>query len=247
LTWIPLAGLAVGILYGTFGVGSAFATPVLSLMGVGGLAAVAAPLPGLLPSSAAGAWSYTRRDKVDWRLARRVVLAAVPASILGSFASRWIGGPALLVASGIVLAVIGVRVLRPATDAVDLERARARRERATFVVAAATVIGAASGLMANGGGFLLVPLFLLALGLDINEAAGTSMVCAAALTIPTLLTHALLGDIDWAVSGVFALGLIPGACLGGAAAQRVPADRLRPAFGVVLVVFAAWFTLHQLA
>ena len=248
--WILVAGGGVGVLYGLFGVGSAFATPVLALLGVQGLAAVVAPLPGLLPGSAAGAWSYSRRGKVDWSVARRTIVGGVPASIVGALASRRIGGTALLALSGVVLLAVGVRVLRPAAmvqdDAVrDDARTRRRRSNAGFVVVAAASIGFASGLLANGGGFLLVPLFLLTLGLDMNEAAGTSMVAAAALTVPTLVTHAVLGDINWLVAGVFGAGLVPGALLGGALAQRLPVHSLRTSFGTLLVVFALWFVARQ--
>ena len=55
---ITAVGVAIGVLYGLFGVGSAFATPVLAAIGVPGLAAVVCPLPALLPSSAAGAVTY---------------------------------------------------------------------------------------------------------------------------------------------------------------------------------------------
>ena len=245
--WILVAGAGVGVLYGLFGVGSAFATPVLALLGVQGLAAVVAPLPGLLPSSAAGAWSYSRRGKVDWSVARRTIVGGVPASILGALASRWVSGTVLLLISGVVLLAVGVRVLRPAALGHDDDaRARRRSGSATFVVVAAATIGFASGLLANGGGFLLVPLFLLMLGLDMNEAAGTSMVAAAALTVPTLVTHAVLGDINWLVAGAFGAGLVPGALLGGALAQRLPVAGLRKSFGTLLVVFAVWFVARQI-
>jgi len=244
--WILVAGGGVGVLYGLFGVGSAFATPVLALLGVQGLAAVVAPLPGLLPGSAAGAWSYSRRGKVDWSVARRTIVGGVPASIVGALTSRWIGGTVLLALSGIVLLAVGVRVLRPAAGVQDDAATRRRRANAAFVVVAAATIGFASGLLANGGGFLLVPLFLLMLGLDMNEAAGTSMVAAAALTVPTLVTHAVLGDINWLVAGVFGAGLVPGALLGGALAQRLPVHGLRKSFGTLLVVFALWFVARQL-
>jgi uncharacterized membrane protein YfcA len=244
MTWIAAAGGAVGILYGMFGVGSAFATPILALLGVPGLVAVVSPLPGLLPGSAAGAWSYSRRDNVDWTIARRTIAAGVPASVLGAIASRWVGGSFLLLLSGVVLLVVGFRVLRPADHRADTARLL-RRESAPFVMVAAAGIGFASGLLANGGGFLLVPLFLLALGLDMNEAAGTSLVAAAALTVPTLATHAVLGDIDWAIAASFALGLVPGALIGGTVAQRLPVERLRRAFGLFLVLFALWFIVRQ--
>jgi uncharacterized protein len=245
ITWtIVMAGLGVGLVYGTFGVGSAFATPMLSLIGVSGMAAVVGPLPALLPGSAAGAWSYSRGGKVDWALARTVLVAALPAAVLGAIASQYVGGPILLLLSGAVLLVVGVRVLRPGL-AVAPDRAVARRSSIRFMVPAALAIGFASGLLANGGGFLLVPLFLLALGLDMNESAGTSLVVASALTIPTLVTHAFIGDIDWIVSSGFALGLVPGAVIGGQIAQRLPTARLRHAFGLVLVGFAAWYLVRQ--
>lgn len=242
---IVTAGVVVGLLYGIFGVGSAFATPVLALLGVPGLAAVAAPLPGLLPGSAAGAWSYARDGAVDRGLARRTIVGGLPAAVLGALASRWVGGPVLLALSGVVLLVVGIRVLRPGrADTGRLERAVRLRSNRTFVIGTAAVVGFFSGLLANGGGFLLVPLFLLVLGLDRDEATGTSLIVAATLTVPTLATHALLGDIDWLVAGAFGLGLVPGALAGGRLAVHLPSDRLKAAFGVLLVGFAVWFLLR---
>ncbi len=245
------AGLLVGLLYGLFGVGSAFATPLLALIGVPGMAAVVGPLPGLLPGSATGAWTYSRSGKVDWRVARAAAIGAVPAAILGALASRVVGGPVLLVASGVTLLTVGVRVLRPArrVDAAAAEAHQAacarRRANTLFVAFAAAGIGFLSGLLANGGGFLLVPLFLLALGLDMHKAAGTSLVVASTLTLPTLLTHAVIGDIDWTVAGFFALGLIPGVLAGSHLAPHLPTARLQRAFGALLVGFAVWFLVRQ--
>lgn len=243
LPLIGAAGAAVGVLYGVFGVGSAFATPLLALIGVPGMTAVAGPLPALLPGSATGAWSYSRGGDVDWDIARRTIAGALPAAIVGAVASNWVSGPALVAASGLVLLAIGVRVLRPgrASDAEPW----ATRHPAMLVVAAVG-IGFASGLLANGGGFLLVPLFLLAVGLDMRRATGTSLVVATVLTIPTIATHALLGDIDWTISMVFAVGLVPGSYVGAVAARRLPTDRLRPAFGALLVGFALWFLVREM-
>lgn len=243
---IPLicaAGLAVGVLYGLFGVGSAFATPLLALLGVPGMAAVAGPLPALLPGSMTGAWSYSREGKVDWWVAKRTVAGAFPAAIVGAIVSQWVSGPILVAASGAVLLLIGLRVLRP-VDA-DADRPVWAKDHPGLLVASAVVIGFSSGLLANGGGFLLVPLFLLAVGLDMNRATGTSLMVASALTIPTLITHAAIGDIDWAVSLVFALGLVPGAWLGALTSKRFATDKLRGAFGLLLVGFAVWFLVRE--
>lgn len=242
--WIIIGGAGVGLLYGLFGVGSAFATPLLSLLGVPGMAAVVGPLPALLPGSAAGAWSYSRKGTVDWAVARAALAGAFPAAVAGAIASRWVGGPILLVLSGLVLLLVGARIIWPGRPVLP-EVAAPRRANPAFVMVAAAGVGFAAGLLANGGGFLLVPLFLLALGLDMNEAAGTSLVVAVALTVPTLATHTVIGDIDWLVAGLFAIGLIPGAVAGSHLAHRIPTAKLRNAFGFLVFGFAVWFLVHQ--
>jgi uncharacterized membrane protein YfcA len=63
---VATAGLAVGILFGLFGVGgSSFATPALGLLGVPGLIAIAAPLPATIPAALVGMVTYVRRRQVE--------------------------------------------------------------------------------------------------------------------------------------------------------------------------------------
>ena len=239
---IAIAGLVVGVLYGLFGVGSAFATPMLAMLGVPGLAAVSGPLPAMLPGSATGAWSYSKSGKVDWNIAKRTAIGAFPAAIVGAYASQWVGGPALVVLSGVVLLLVGIRVLRPMPENT---REGWADEHPVALTVLASAVGFASGLLANGGGFLLVPMFLLLVGLDMNRATGTSLVVATLLTIPTLVTRAFIGDIDWLIASVFAIGMIPGARLGAVAAGRLAVDRLQKSFGVLLLVFAIWFLVRE--
>jgi uncharacterized membrane protein YfcA len=244
---LVLAGFGVGLLYGLFGVGSAFATPLLALLGVPGLAAVASPLPALVPGSAGGGWAHARRGHLVAPLARRTLLGAAPACIAGSIASRWVGGPWLLVLSGACLVLVGLRVVVTTRGAAEPgPTARALRQNTPAIVAIGALVGFIAGLLANGGGFLLVPTFLLGLGLTLPEATATSLVVVAALSIPAVLTHALLGDIDWAVALPFAAGLVPATALAAALASRLDVAHLRNAFGVLLVAVGGWFLYHQL-
>lgn len=242
---ITAAGFAIGTLYGIFGVGgSSFATPVLGLLGVPGLVAIASPLPATVPAAIAGAAAYSRRGEVEVRIARWSIAGGMPGVILGALLSPLVGGGPLLVASGVVLGLIGVRILLPIPEEERL-RGRARRRRG-FVVAVAAVIGVFTGLLANGGGFLLVPLYVVVLGLTMPQSAGTSLVVIAVLAVPTLVSHWLLGHIRLSVAGPFALGAVPGALLGTRVTRRVRSDSLRKAFGWLLIVFAVYFVVHQL-
>jgi uncharacterized protein len=104
-----------------------------------------------------------------------------------------------------------------------------------------------TGLLANGGGFLLVPLYLLVFGLRMRQAVGTSLLVIVFLAIPTLATHWALGHIDWAISGALALGLVPASFIASRYAHTVEGPTLRRCFGVFLVVTGVAFTAYRLA
>lgn len=241
-----IAGLGVGVVFGMFGAGgSAFATPVLALFGVPPLMAVASPLPAMLPAAFTGARRYLRAGNLDRRVAKLAITGGVPGALIGALASALVGGNRLLVLSGLILLLIGIRLLmRDASGAAV--RCSARRNNTGLVIGSSFGVGVLTGLLANGGGFLLVPLFVLFLGLTAVEAAGTSMVVVGILTIPTLFTHWALGHIDWIVAAGFAVGLIPAAAIGSRIAQHIPPARSRLTFGAMLVAFATWFLVHQL-
>jgi uncharacterized membrane protein YfcA len=242
---ILLVGLAAGMVFGLFGAGgSAFATPMLALVGVPGVIAVAAPLPALLPASIAGARRYLRSGNLDRRVAALAVLGGLPGTIVGALASSLVRGSWLIALSGALLFVVGARVLLP-DPAGHGARCDARRQSTSIVVALAFAVGLLTGLLANGGGFLLVPAFVVLLGLSTGMASGTSMVAVGFLAIPTLLVHWQLGHIDWPIALVFGLGVLPGSLVGARAAEHIPADRARQAFGILLVVFATWFLARQ--
>ena len=82
--------------------------------------------------------------------------------------SKYVGGQSLLIASGVVLGAVGVRILLPLSEG---RLAGIARRRPGVVIPIAAAIGLFTGLLANGGGFLLVPLFVMVLGLTMPESA----------------------------------------------------------------------------
>lgn len=236
----------LGALSGLFGVGgSSLATPALSLLGVPGLMAVASPLPATLPTALTAAWPYLRRRNLRPRAALWSLLGAAPAAVVGAILAHLVGGGALLIASGVVLVVVGIRVVRPISDKAHRVGEARRRNRPTLVAASAAV-RLFTGLLANGGGFLLVPMFLLLFGLTITEASGTSLAVVAVLAVPTTAAHWALGHIDWSVAVAVALGAAPASAVAATWAQRMTATRLQTTFGWFLIVSGAAFTLYRL-
>ncbi len=240
-----LAGALIGLLTGVFGVGgSSVATPLLSLLGVPPLIAVATPLPATIPSAAVAAVPYVRADEARPRAAAWTLLGSIPAAVVGALLSRSVGGPTLLIVSGIVLVVIGQRVIRP-IDTVMRARGTNRRRNRPILVLVSAGIGLLAGLLANGGGFLLVPMYLLLFGLSMRQSAGTSLLVIAVMALPTLVAHWALGHIDWRVAGAFALGAVPASAASGRFAHRLAGPRVRTAFGWFLTVSGVAFVLFR--
>lgn len=144
--FVVLAGLAVGISMGLYWVsGSSVATPVLSLLGAPGFIAVASPLPATIPAAMAGAVPYSRSGEMRWRAAGWSLVGAVPGTVVGALLSRVAGGPTLLLLSGVVLVVAGIRVLLPIAPETREAGAR-RRQNRPLLVAATAALGVFTGV-----------------------------------------------------------------------------------------------------
>lgn len=110
----------------------------------------------------------------------------------------------------------------------------------TFLLAAVVgiLLGAALGMFGGGGGILAVPLLVSLLGMDIDEAATTSLVIVLFGAIAGLVSHHRAGRVLWRSGLAFGLASIAGAAVGAVAAAYV-ADWIKlSAFALLMVVAA---------
>jgi uncharacterized membrane protein YfcA len=236
--WIAvmLIGAACGLLGGALGKGgSAVATPLLAAVGIPAIVAVAAPLPATIPGTLAAGRAYVKAGLVDWRIVRACVVTALPATIIGAIATRWVDASALIVVTDAVVIGIGLRL---ANGASSETASRPPVESTAAIGAVGAVVGLASGLLANSGGFLLAPLFITVLRFPVKRAFATSLAVATMIAIPATLVHTALGHIDWAVVAVFAAASVPLSAVGARIAIRTDPRRLERVAGVLLATLA---------
>ncbi len=235
LSWIGVAtvGLAVGFLAGLFGKGgSAIATPLLHAVGVPAIIAVAAPLPATVPSTVVASAAYWRARLIDREVVSWSIGIGIPATIVGAIATKWISGGLLVSVADVVVAAIGLRFLFfPATPNKVVTRPSGYRLR---LVGVAAVTGLASGLLANSGGFLLAPLYVIVLRRPLKTAFACSLAVAALLAVPGTLVHAALGHIDWTVVAVFGAFSVPLSYVGARVGLRADTARLERVYGAAL-------------
>ena len=97
------------------------------------------------------------------------------------------------------------------------------------ILAAATGVGLLTGFFGVGGGFVIVPALVLALGFEMSVAVGTSLLVIA-INSAAALTARLGGHahLDWPLLGVFTAAALAGALAGQLCRlprRRVPAHR----------------------
>ena len=116
-----------------------------------------------------------------------------------------------------------------------------------MLVLVGLVAGLLSGLLGIGGGVVMVPGFTELGRIPLKTAIATSLACVGLFAIPGTIAHAILGGIEWRVAIALAIGVIPGARLGAAAAIRATDSGLRRAVAGFLALVAGLYFAGEVA
>ncbi|MGH9679359.1 MAG: sulfite exporter TauE/SafE family protein, partial [Candidatus Acidiferrales bacterium] len=171
--------------------------------------------------------------------------------ILGSWLTKITGARPLLIATGLLVFGFGVSFLLSPKEGkyakgapVGQEGDRPSNWRLRLVLISAGV-GLISGLLANGGGFLLAPSYARFLGQPIKKAFACSLAVSVVLAIPGTVIHAYLGHVSWSITGLLATGSVPFSYLGAYIAIRTRASRLERIYGAALTILGIGFLFHM--
>ena len=110
------------------------------------------------------------------------------------------------------------------------------------VVGAGLITGFLSGLLGVGGGFLLMPVLIYAIGCPTIVAIGTDLFQIVFTAGYGTLTHAVKGNVDLVLVLLMLMGSAIGANIGATLTRHFDASRVRGGFaalafvGVVLVI-----------
>jgi uncharacterized membrane protein YfcA len=108
------------------------------------------------------------------------------------------------------------------------------------VLLAGSFIGLLTGFFGVGGGFVIVPALVLALGFSMPEAVGTSLLVITINAVIALGSRLDAGSIDWGTVVPFTVASLAGVIVGGRLAGRVDSAVLQRWFVVLLVVVALY-------
>lgn len=108
------------------------------------------------------------------------------------------------------------------------------------VLVAGTVVGFITGFFGVGGGFVVVPALVLALGFTMPEAVGTSLLVISINSAVALASRVGTTTVDWGVTIPFTITALLGSLVGKRIADKLPSRALAQWFVGLLVVLAAY-------
>ncbi|MFJ9928206.1 MULTISPECIES: sulfite exporter TauE/SafE family protein [Streptomyces] len=238
-----VAGAVIGLaLGGLGGGGSVLAVPALIyLLGFTPAEATTASLVIVTLTSVTALTGHARDGNVVWRTGLLFAAAGIVPAMLAGAAAGHLPQAVLTVAFSVIAALAAVRMLRPArtgsTGPVSPGRAGA----------AGAGLGAVTGFLGVGGGFLAVPALVGVLKLPMRRAVGTSLLVITVNSLAALGARAGTGThLDWAVIAPFTAAAVLGAWDGKRLSKKLKGGTLQRVFAYVLLAVAVFMLVDAL-
>jgi hypothetical protein len=242
LTAIALAigiGFGMGLLGGG---GSIVAVPALTvLLHLPQKDAVATSLVIVGCAAAAGALGSFVRGVLPLTVAITVGLSATVGAFAGGVAGARLPDQAQLLMLSAVMFGAAAAMWRPQPQPPSTPARRPAR-----LIALGLAVGALTGLVGVGGGFLIVPALVLVAGLPLPKAAAASLFVIALSALSALPGYAGRTTLSWSFIVPFAIIAGIATIGGGVVAHRLPQRRLQQAFAIILVLLGGYLVRQTL-
>lgn len=178
---------------------------------------------------------------------RRYVIPLIPDSVftVGSFIVT--KSILIMVAFALIMLFAAISMIRAKNDEIDNEDVADIKFNYLLISAEGLLVGALTGFVGAGGGFLIIPALVMFAKLPMRLAIGTSLLIIA---IKSLI--GFIGDIqnitgiDWSLLGIFTAVASTGIFIGSFLSKKVEVNSLRKVFGWFVLVMAIYILMKEL-
>lgn len=253
-----LMGLSLGMIGGG---GSILTVPILVyLFGINPILATAYSLFIVGLTALVGGFSYLRKGEVDLKTG---FIFAVP-SFVGVYLTRAFAVPALpdpivsinqmVISKPLLIMVVFAALMVAASISMIRVKKAARVKpelsgatKIALIGAEGLVVGAVTGFVGAGGGFLIIPALVLLVGMPMKRAVGTSLFIIAAKSL-----IGFIGDLqhqtqmDWRLLLTVVAIAVGGLFLGVMLSKRTPESTLKKGFGWFVLVMGIFILFDQI-
>ncbi|WP_414950188.1 sulfite exporter TauE/SafE family protein [Levilactobacillus brevis] len=206
--------ILIGILVGIFAIsmggggGAIYLGILTALFHLPAATAATTSLITAIPSLLLGAYAYYRQGKINFKIGNKMLIAALPAVIIGSLLAPLISKMVYTIIIGLILIILGIQIF------LKTRQSNSSKDATHDNTFKAIGYGFLSGLMVgiaglSGGGPIVAGLLLM--GLDMINAAATSAYVLIGTSIVGALLHVSNGQVDWNVGIELMIGALIGA------------------------------------
>jgi hypothetical protein len=243
------AALVMGFVLGLLGGGgSILAVPILVfLLGVEAKSAIATSLLVVGATSAFAVVNHARNGNVVWRTGLVFGAFAMGGAFLGGLLAKFIPGNVLLILFASLMLATAVAMLRSKRQSEEDGGSAGEDKPLPIpkIAAEGLVVGAVTGLVGAGGGFLVVPALALLGGLPMRKAIGTSLFVIALKSFAGFAGYAGHVSIDVELVTGFVGAAVVGTVIGSQTAKVVEAAKLRRAFAVFVFAMGVFIIAQK--
>jgi uncharacterized membrane protein YfcA len=236
-----LGAIIIGLSLGLFGSGGSILTvPVLLyLIGMSAPLAIASSLLIVAGISLFGSVHNGIKKLISWR---HVLWFGIP-GMFGTYGGAWLGtlidSRWQLLVFALLMIVAAVLMWRSKLQ----ETTNQQPFNKLKVIADGLAVGAITGFVGVGGGFLIVPALVLMGGLPIAISVATSLLIIAMKSFVGFAKYYSVFSVqglqfDWSTISLMIVAGIAGSYLGGWIGRRLPKEKLQRGFAVFLAIMA---------
>lgn len=236
-----IAGCAIGSVLGFVGAGGAMLTVPILVYGFGypphqaSIAAIAV----VIVAASSGIFPRIKSGEILLKEALIISGIGAIANIASAQIAKNISDELLITGFSAVIIFAGLTMLRRPVQAHE------KPIPLSVLILLSLVIGSLTGLFGIGGGFLAIPVLVLAFNTPQNKAAGTSLLIIILNSCIAILAHkSEWTDINWNTPIFMALSAVIIGNLAGKQSAKTKPEILRKSFAALLFAIAA-FTLIE--
>ncbi|QMU28759.1 sulfite exporter TauE/SafE family protein [Adhaeribacter radiodurans] len=256
-----LAALLIGLSLGLTGSGGSILTvPILVyLMRLSPVMATSYSLFVVGTTSLVGGYNFYRQGLVNFKaslifglpslitvyLSRKFLIPAIPEEVFRL--------NSLVVTKELLLMVLFALLMILASYSMIIKKCcqdwkinQSEKINYWLIVVEAIIVGLISGLVGAGGGFLIIPVLVIFIRLDMKMAVGTSLYIIAANSLFGFVGDIFQYKIDWRFLLIFSALSIAGIFIGSAFADKTDSGKLKRGFGWFVLVMGVYILFKEI-
>jgi len=231
--------------------GGNFYVPVIIAAGAGMHEAATTAQLILVVTAVAALIVYQKHKAIDWRLAAVIDIPTDIMAFFGGYYAYLFSGTLLKLVFAVLLVIASVLMLYPMKQRTAKEKHglgywRRKYAGAEYIVnlwialPITAITGLAAGMVGISGGSFKIPLMVLACGVPMRVAIGTSSAMVAVTALMGFIGHAIRGEFNPSLALPLAFAAVVGGLLGAKFSIKTKPERLKLIFGCTTLA-AAFF------